>query len=433
MPNRNVSHFPHGHNLTQDRRQSAPTGRLTHIDAIRGLLLVFMAVNHIPSDLRVVTDHPFGFMSAAEGFVFMAGLMAGYIYTRKWLRGNLCELHAACTSRALSIYCWHVAIYLIVLAGLLAVGFSTGALPGNTPSAVLEHPALSVVSGVLLVQQPTLFDILPMYCVLLVATPWLLRVFSRPKGYARLIFGSLALWAAANLFCPQVPFDNGLINTGAFNLAAWQLLYVGGVALGHRWAFRQQVFTASPNAQSDHLLVCPSKLVLVGLSTLAIILFSVRHGFIPSGLSESALKAVTNKNNLAPLRLLDTALIIYLGYLLVSRHPRFFSWRPFAWIGRASLTVFSTHVLAAYAIHAFPEVFSETSTGRWCGTALMVVVISCAAGGHAYFNRGRSPAPRAPIAAPVLQTRQPRSRRLIVRHHEPRPPVPADSFHRRSR
>lgn len=435
MPNSHVSLSTPDSSNAAPRSRSKPgrSSRLMHIDTIRGLLLVLMAVNHIPSDLHTVTDHPFGFMSAAEGFVFMAGLMAGFVYTRKWARGSFGELRRACTNRAVSIYRWHASIYVLVLAGLMTVGFWAGALPLNTPSAFLERPALSIVSGLLLIQQPTLFDILPMYCVLLVSTPWLLRICSSAGGYARLIFGSFALWTAANLFCPQVPFDNGVINTGAFNLAAWQLIYVAGLAFGHRWSVRQQTAASIGHATSGYVLARPSTAALTCLIVVATLLFSVRHGFIPSGLSDSSLKAVINKNNFAPLRLLDTALIIYLGYLLISRNPRVFSWQPFAWIGQASLTVFSTHVFAAYAIHAFPETFAETSIGRWCGTAIMLLVISTSAALHNRLARDRPavPSPRH-LSAPALKPRQPRTRRLIVRH-EPRPPVPADSFHRRSR
>jgi hypothetical protein len=434
MSHSHDSHIPHRHPVARDvSRASHASTRLTHIDTIRGLLLVLMALNHIPSDLHAVTDHPLGFMSAAEGFVFMAGLMAGFVYTRTWLRGTFETLKHACKRRAISIYRWHVATFLTVIAGLLIAGFSIGALPANTPSALLEHPSLTVITGVLLVQQPTLFDILPLYCVLLLLTPWCLRMCSR-GGYAHLVFGSLGLWAAANIFCPQTPFDNGWINTGAFNLAAWQLLYVAGLAFGHRWAQHQQETKNDPSSAKPHLLKSPGRPALLGLIAIAIGLFSVRHGFVPSGLSETVLGALNNKNNFAPLRLLDTALILYLGYLAVSRFPRAFSWRPLAWIGRASLTVFSIHVVAAYAIHAWPEFFADTYEGRWLGTALMLLTLAAAAAAHEFLapEKEKHARPAPSLSAPPLQTRQRRTRRLIVRH-EPRSPGPADSLHRRSR
>jgi hypothetical protein len=433
-----LSHHTSSHPSDHSANAARSPGRrrLLHIDTVRGLLLVLMAVNHIASDLHRVTDHPFGFMSAAEGFVFMAGLMAGYVYTRTWLREGFAAVRQGCRRRAVTLYRWHVVSYLLVFAGLMAVGFSAGALPLNTPEAFLHHPGLSLFTGPLLVQQPSLFDILPMYCVLLLATPWCLRLCERGR-YATLVFASLALWAAANVLCSQSPFDNGIVNTGAFNLAAWQAIYVVGLAFGHRWAHRESQQRSSSShppmrATQTHVLDLPSKPVLIGLIAAAAALFSVRHGFIPSGLPENVLGALTNKNNFAPLRLLDTALIVYLAYLTVSRHPRVFSWQPFAWIGSASLTVFGTHVVVAYGLHAFPEIFAETPAGRWLGTAVMLLSLALAAFVHGKLKPS-PPKPARPALHPApLLARQPRLRRPIVRH-EPRPPVPADSFHRRSR
>ena len=70
-------------------------GRFAYLDVLRGALLVVMAINHVPSDLHVLTDHFFGYMSAAEGFVFLAGLMAGLVYTRMLLRSGREEVRRA--------------------------------------------------------------------------------------------------------------------------------------------------------------------------------------------------------------------------------------------------------------------------------------------------------------------------------------------------
>lgn len=56
-----------------------------YIDMVCGFLFVFMVVNYIVSDLYCVIDYLFGFMSVVEGFVFMVGLMVGYVYICIWL------------------------------------------------------------------------------------------------------------------------------------------------------------------------------------------------------------------------------------------------------------------------------------------------------------------------------------------------------------
>ena len=54
---------------------AVPSRRDTLFDSLRGLLLVTMAINHIPSDLHPLTDGALGFVSSAEGFVFLSGLV----------------------------------------------------------------------------------------------------------------------------------------------------------------------------------------------------------------------------------------------------------------------------------------------------------------------------------------------------------------------
>jgi|GEM_PF-517365 Uncharacterized protein conserved in bacteria len=346
----------------------APSRRLQHVDTIRGMLLVIMAVNHVPSPLHAVTDHPFGFMSAAEGFVFMAGLMAGLTYTRKWFRAGIEELKQSCVRRTVLIYRWHILMLVLVLGSLMLMGGITGIHPAHTPTALIERPAMFSLAAFTLVQQPPLFDVLPLYCAFIALTPWCLRRFAR-YGYATVVFSSLCIWAIANILCPQQPFIRGVVDTGAFNLFAWQFIFVAGLAFGHRWACRQAEASAAP---LPPILSAPPPLGWALLGGVALLLFSVRHAFMPSFLPEPVLAALTNKNNLAPFRLLDTALILYFGYLVVTRFPRAFSWKPLALIGRSSLAAFAIHIPVAYFLQAHPELFAETNTGRWLSTLIIL-------------------------------------------------------------
>jgi hypothetical protein len=51
--------------------------RLWEVDALRGLMLVLMTLTHLPSRLTDPLGQPFGFVSAAEGFVLLSAFMAG--------------------------------------------------------------------------------------------------------------------------------------------------------------------------------------------------------------------------------------------------------------------------------------------------------------------------------------------------------------------
>ena len=46
--------------------------RWREIDALRGLMLVMMTITHLPTRLSITLGQPLGFVSAAEGFVFLS-------------------------------------------------------------------------------------------------------------------------------------------------------------------------------------------------------------------------------------------------------------------------------------------------------------------------------------------------------------------------
>lgn len=359
-----------------------PAGpRLTHIDALRGILLVMMAVNHIPSELQIVTNHVFGFVSAAEGFVFLSGLMAGMVYARRYYKSGEREMKGSAAKRASGIYVFHVCTYLLVLVGLQLYTHWKGEAPAIAPRLMIEHPASALLSGLVLLQQPSLFDILPMYCGLLLAVPLIIVACSRGERQPVLV-GSFLLWGLVNFLSPQTPFNHGILNTGSFNLLAWQLLFVVGVVFGHAWASGQTLWP-KPNAG----------LIAVAL-LVASIFYVLRHALVHLPVLDPWLETWTNKNNLAPLRLINAGLLIYLVYTVAAHFPGVLAWRPFAFLGQHSMFVFAAHIVVAYALQTFPNTFGLTSTGRWLGTVLMIATLFIAAAIHRAWQERRSGQPR---------------------------------------
>ena len=49
-----------------------PSRRYWEIDAVRGLMLVLMTITHVPTRFTDPVGQPFGFVSAAEGFVLLS-------------------------------------------------------------------------------------------------------------------------------------------------------------------------------------------------------------------------------------------------------------------------------------------------------------------------------------------------------------------------
>ncbi|MEO6873294.1 MAG: OpgC domain-containing protein [Opitutaceae bacterium] len=330
------------------------------LDSLRGLMLVGMAVNHITSHLQVLTDHPFGYTSTAEGFVFLSGLVAGLVYTRRQQRLGLAAATKSSVLRAVTIYRYHLALF----GGLLVwtVGFYalTGRLAGNAPPAMLHHPWLSLASGAFLTYQPPLLDILPMYAGFMLMLPTVL--WALDQGYYRgLLVLSFIGWAVTNLYWPAVPLVHGVVQIGAFNWGAWQFVFLCGAVCGHSKATSVSLL---PRWQSG--------LILPALA-FCIWCFLMRHWYLPAPFANFA--DWVNKNNLAPARLVNTFALFFLVHTAFVRWPKLFVWPPLALLGRHSLAVFTTHVAVAYVLYAFPQYVSATTALTWIGTAIMLAAL----------------------------------------------------------
>lgn len=337
------------------------SSRDLRLDSLRGLMLVGMALNHITSPLQLLTDHPLGYTSAAEGFVFLSGLVAGLVYTRRRARLGAAAVTQASRARAFTIYACHVALVagLVLWANLYATFM--GQLAGNTSASLWHHPWASVVTGALLVNQPPLLDILPLYAGFMLALPLILRALDR--GQHRWVLGvSGACWLLTNLFYPDIPYVGEIVQIGAFYFGAWQLLFVIGAIFGHAWAEKRRLL---PEKSSPALLS-----VAFGLCAYC---FLIRHWYLSAPFASFA--DWVNKNNLAPVRLLNTLALFYLVHAAFVRWPKLFTWPPLALLGRHSLVIFSVHVATAYVLYAFPHYVSSTPLQRWVGSGLMLTVL----------------------------------------------------------
>ena len=336
------------------------------LDSLRGLMLVGMAVNHIASPLRLFTDHPLGYTTSAEGFVFVSGLVAGLVYTRRYQRYGSVVTKRSSRLRTCTIYSCHLVLILGLLLWTNAFDAATGTPPGNSPPLMLDHPWAAMLGGVLLVNQPPLLDILPMYAGFMLLLPGLLAALEARRH--PLVLGvSLAGWVMTNLLWPPVPLIFGVVQMGAFNWGAWQFLFVLGVTFGH--------------ARATGRSLLPRWSVRLALPALALCLycFLIRHWYLPAPFAGFA--DWVNKNNLAPARLLNTLALFFLVHLAFRRWPRLFFWPPLALLGRHSLVVFSSHVALAYVLFAFPQYVSSTYAQTWLGTAVMLGALALVAWG----------------------------------------------------
>ena len=218
-----------------------PSSRDLRFDTLRGLFLVCMTINHLPTELRRYTDQSLGIFSSAEGFVFLSGLIAGWVYTRKYRTLGPGGLMAASTDRAKSIYRWHIGSFLAAFVCVRATEIWLGYCSPTVPKLFFAHPLESLGLGLSLLYQPGLLDLLPMYCAFVLVMPLVIRALE--AGHRWLVLGASAgIWLAVQWAPPVDGAPLYPINTGSFNLLAWQFLFLAGLVIGHaRLSGQEQV------------------------------------------------------------------------------------------------------------------------------------------------------------------------------------------------
>ena len=153
--------------------------RMPELDALRGLFLVWMTFTHMPTRFSDYVNQPFGFVSSAEGFVFMSALLVSRVYLRD-AQQNETGLRVKLWRRTLKIYSYHLLMlaFAFTVAAAFAARTHRPALY-NLLNFYLAHPAVAIVGSVLLIYCPPLLDILPMYVIFLFFTPLALSISVR--------------------------------------------------------------------------------------------------------------------------------------------------------------------------------------------------------------------------------------------------------------
>ncbi|RZL07226.1 MAG: OpgC domain-containing protein, partial [Rubrivivax sp.] len=168
--------------------------RSWELDALRGLMLVLMTLTHMPTMYSLPSGQPFGFVSAAEGFVFLSAFMAGKVYGARARRDGFQAMQTAFQARALRLYLCQLGLLLLAftLIAWLGVRNHQGGVTGLLEFFFLD-PHAAVVGAALLLHNPPLLDILPLYIVLMLISPWLLRR-GLQSGWRPVLAMSALLW-----------------------------------------------------------------------------------------------------------------------------------------------------------------------------------------------------------------------------------------------
>lgn len=319
-------------------------GRRPELDALRGLFLVLMVMAHLPTQLSNWANQPIGFISAAEGFVGLSAMLVGRIYFGKLLQDEA-GVRKKLWKRSLKIYGYQLILLalLFTVAAAFAVHTDRTAIL-NLLTFYLAHPFEGVICSVLLIYCPPLFDILPMYIVFLFLTPLILSMAKR-VGWRWVLAISAGVWLAAQLGVRElVDHEIGramsmhvpIQATGAFNLFAWQLVWIVGLWFGAASAMQGIPLQRLPR------WAFPAAVAVCGF------FLCVRHGWLGPHLGQQSFGMELDKWQLGPLRVLNIAGCIIVFWQLRKYIAKALTHEPLITFGKASIEVFCAHLFFVF-------------------------------------------------------------------------------------
>lgn len=316
--------------------------RIIALDLLRGYFLVAILFDHLqyfPNGLDWVSGRGQLYVSAAEGFFFISGIVLGIVRGRKLLDKPFSFATKLLLKRGVQLYITTVVLFFIfTFIGWLFIN-NPGIKPGLRPmnenfwTILINALDFNYIYG--------WADYLRLYAVYLFVSPlamWLLR---KGKWYL-LLLASLVTWYFYNFS----PLDTAELS----QVFSWQILFFGGMTVGfyldpirHWWAKRPAVLKRS---------------VIIATASIAAVTMLVNFIFIVWGDNllghqtvldiDNSLQPFFNKERL-PLYRVGLFLIWFgASFWFVSLIERFVL-RRLGWL----LIPFGTNSLYVYTIEAF--------------------------------------------------------------------------------
>ncbi len=336
-----------------------------------------MTLTHLPTRASLISNQTFGFVSGAEGFIFLAGFMVGQLEYRRERKGGEIATLRDLAKRTGRIYAYHIGLLVIAFTvfSRIAVDFHRPATQ-NLLSFYLRNPKEAWIAGFALVYRPSLLDILPMYIVFMALTPLARRTANR-WGWKPVIYICFGIWSAAQfglrhyvyshvpLFGLHVPEDA----IGAFDLFGWQLLWMIALALGTLYANHPDHQGSANHPTSNGI---PPWLLRLSIAV-AIVFLGLRYSSVQHFINPQLMDFLPDKWRLGPARLLAFAAIT----IVLARYGSYLAslklFAPLALLGQASLEVFSVHILCclcgdAWSKTADPQLSPLAQTVLLTGT-----------------------------------------------------------------
>ncbi len=242
--------------------------REPRLDFFRGIAMFIILLAHTPGNTWTLwIPARFGFSDATEIFVFCSGMASAMAFGAVFQNRGMFLGSARIGFRVWQVYWAHIGVFLVTAIMLFAIDHygvgnrETPYIEGPWVVPLFEQTGEALIGLFTLTYVPGLFDILPMYLVILAMIPAVM-LLHRVGGTPAVVSAMLLVWLAANLAgyarkmadaeelaawqaglvalgqnvswmnLPSYPWGDG---TWFFNPFAWQILFFSGFAFGMGW------------------------------------------------------------------------------------------------------------------------------------------------------------------------------------------------------
>lgn len=231
--------------------------RIAILDLLRGYCLTIIIVDHLmrfPSIFDAITGRGLLWVSAAEAFFFLSGVVTAVVRPRQIAKQGHRKTYQSIWKRAGQLYL----VSIILTLGYTIIGRFLQGNPAVKPGLDATNDWLHVISQTLSFQYVYGWaDFLPFYVVYLLLTPLALYLLERK------LWKLLAVLAVVGWIIPHTMYGDGM-NQHFF---VWQAYYFIGIILGWLYPVIMARFRAlKPTLQSQIIWT------ILGLTALTIAL-----------------------------------------------------------------------------------------------------------------------------------------------------------------
>lgn len=296
-------------------------GRITTIDILRGFFIFMIIVDHLerfPSGFDFATGRGLLWMSAAEGFFFLSGMMIGLIRGRKEQHEPMVDVSYKLLKRSLVLFGWTVGMTLLFTWVAHAIG----------PNPQLKSDVWQGDFGQLIWHTLTLqyvyswSDFLRYYSVYLALSIPAIILLRKNVGWIIAVV-AITVW---------------ILGRQQTQFFTWQLLFYGGVLAG--WYWHQILTWCKQLPRIMQVLHYPLAIAMVAYSVLVV--------FGPYQDLHNQIAPYFLRAEMPPLRIAMFALWFSAIYRAVRTHEAFLA----KTVGKLLIPL-GQNSLYAYILHGF--------------------------------------------------------------------------------